>query len=222
MNLIDQSLRQIGIAIRDRRAARRMTLGDLAGETGMSLSFLSRVERGQAQTSVGNLIRIAEALGGTLHDLIGPAPAEDTGFSIYRGAEAATTAISAGGYRWVPVSGGGAGRNIEATLLDLPADPVTDTRFSHPGEELCFVLEGRVRFLVGEASALLAPGDAIHLRSDIPHTAAAEVGPARVMMITHHPSGLPSGFRDRPDWWNPGGTVLPATETAMNKRKENR
>ncbi len=212
MNLVDQSLRQIGIAIRERRAVRRMTLGDLAAHTGMSLSFLSRVERGQAQTSVGNLIRIAEALGGTLHDLIGPPPAEDTGFTLFRAGEAPAYAISGSGYRWVPVSGGGDGRNIEATLLDLPATPAADTRFSHPGEEICFVLEGRVRFAVGESTALLATGDAIHLRSDIPHTAAAEGGPARVLMITHHPAGPGERSGDRPDWWNPSGITSPTKD----------
>lgn len=214
MNLVDNSLRQIGIAIRERRAARQMTLGELAGHTGMSLSFLSRVERGQAQTSVGNLIRIAEALGGTLHDLIGPPPAEDTGFTLFRAAEALPAAISGSGYLWTPVSGGGAGRNIEATVLELPATPAADTRFSHPGEEICFVLAGRVRFTVGESTALLGPGDAIHLRSDIPHTAAAEGGPARVLMVTHHPTGPGERPDCRPDWWNPSGI------TSLTKDRE--
>lgn len=205
MNLVDQSLRRIGIAIRDRRATRRMTLGDLAERSGLSLSFLSRVERGQAQTSVGNLIRIADALGGTIHDLIGPLAAEDPGFTVFRSAEAAPTAIPGSGYRWTPVSSGGPGRGIEATLLELPAAGADGTRFSHPGEEICFVLDGRVRFVVGESVSLLTAGDAIHLRSDIPHTAAADGGPARVLMVTHHPAG-PGG---QPDWWNHRAAEVP-------------
>ena len=220
MNLINNSLRQIGISIRERRAARQMTLAELAGQTGMSLSFLSRVERGQAQTSVGNLIRIAEALGGTLHDLIGPPPAEDKGFTLFRSAESAPSGISGSGYRWTPVSEGGAGRSIEAILLDLPAGPVADTRFSHPGEEICFVLEGQVRFIVGETSTVLATGDAIHLRSDIPHTATAEGGPARVLMMTHHPSGPSTGPGERPDWWNPGGITQPNGNRSNDNRED--
>lgn len=198
MDLVDQSLRRIGIAIRDRRAARRMTLGDLAERSGLSLSFLSRVERGQAQTSVGNLIRIADALGGSIHDLIGPPATADRGFTVFRSAEAAPMAIPGSSYRWTPVSSGGPGRSIEATLLELPSAGSADTRFSHPGEEICFVLEGRVRFTVGESAVVLAAGDAVHLRSDIPHTAAADGAPARVLMVTHHPAG-PGG---QPDWWN--------------------
>lgn len=205
MNLVDQSLRRIGIAIRDRRAARRLTLGDLAQRSGLSLSFLSRVERGQAQTSVGNLIRIADALGGTIHDLIGSPEAEDAGFTVFRAAEAAPTAIPGSGYRWTPVSSGGPGRGIEATLLELPAAGADGSRFSHPGEEICFVLAGCVRFAVGERVALLAAGDAIHLRSDIPHTAAAHDGPARVLMVTHHPAGTGR----QPDWWNHGAPEPP-------------
>ena len=209
MNMIDQSLLRIGLAIRDRRQDRRLTIGDLAGRSGLSLSFLSRVERGQAQTSVGNLIRIADALGGTIHDLIGPpgSAVDDPGFQVFRAAASAPRTIPATGYRWTPVSTGGAGRAIEATLLELPSAGTSDTRFAHPGEELCFVLEGRVRFMVGERATLLEAGEAIHLRSDIPHTAeAAGDAPARVLMVTHHPAG-PCGHAD---WWNQGAEA-PAT-----------
>lgn len=199
MTLVDQSLRRIGIAIRDRRSARQLTLAELAERSGLSLSFLSRVERGQAQTSVGNLIRIADALGGTIHDLIGPpdGAAADPGFSVFRARAATGSASSGSGYRWTPVSGGGPGRSIEATLLEFAPGRGGDTRYAHPGEEICFVLDGQVRFVVGERFTLLAAGDAIHLRSDIPHTATAEGGPARVLMITHHPAGP-----GQPDWWN--------------------
>lgn len=174
-----------------------MTLAELAERSRLSLSFLSRVERGQAQTSVGNLIRIADALEGSIHDLIGPPAAADAGFAVFRAAEAAPTAIPGSGYRWTPVSTGGPGRGIEVTLLELPAAVSADTRFSHPGEEICFVLDGRVRFVIGERATLLETGDAVHLRSDIPHTATAEGGPARVLMITHHPAGP-----GQPDWWS--------------------
>ncbi len=180
-----------------------MTLGDLAERTGLSLSFLSRVERGQAQTSVGNLIRIADALGGSIHDLIGPPDGadRDEGFTVFRRAGARPSAIPATGYRWTPVSGGAAGRELEVTLLDLPATAASDVRYAHPGEEVCYVLEGRIRFIVGEQAAMLAPGDAIHLRSEIPHTAhAAGDAPARVLMVTHHPSGAAGQH----DWWTEG------------------
>lgn len=214
MNLVDQSLKRIGRAIRSRRADCRMTLGDLAERTGLSLSFLSRVERGHAQTSVGNLIRIAEALGGTIHDLIGPPgpTVEDQGFAVFRSAAAAPAAIPATGYRWVPVSTGGPGRSVEATLLELPAETAADTRFAHPGEEICFVLKGHVRFVVGERETVLDAGDAIHLRSDIPHAAGtAGGGPATVLMVTHRPSGA----GDHADWWNHGAAM-----TAPEAREE--
>ncbi|MCH2396143.1 hypothetical protein [Oceanibaculum sp.] len=71
------------------------------------------------------------------------------------------------------------------------------------------MLEGQVRFIVGENSTVLVTGDAFLLRSDIPPTATAEDGPARVLMMTHHPSGPSTGPGERPDWWNPGGSTLP-------------
>ena len=40
----------------------------------------------------------------------------------------------------------------------------------HPGEELVYLLEGRMRFTVDGEEVDLGPGDSIHFRTDRPHT----------------------------------------------------
>lgn len=202
MDLIDRTLEQIGRTIRARRNHRRMTLGDLARRTDLSLSFLSRVERGHAQTSVGNLIRIAEALGASIQDLVGSGGGSDPdqGFSVFRAAATGSTGVPADGYRWIPVSTGGPGRSLEASLLELAGAPANEPRYAHPGEEFCFVIEGRVRFEVGDRPVVLEPGDAIHLRADIAHSACAATDDrTRMLMITHRSPGPVGPNSPRPD-----------------------
>lgn len=53
----------IGKRIRKRRDELGLTLRQLAKKTDLTASFLSQVENGQANTSIGSLRRIAEAMG---------------------------------------------------------------------------------------------------------------------------------------------------------------
>jgi quercetin dioxygenase-like cupin family protein len=39
----------------------------------------------------------------------------------------------------------------------------------HPGEELVFVLSGKVQFTVGEQEFAMGPGDSLHFNGDVPH-----------------------------------------------------
>ena len=52
----------IGARMRDRRVSLGYSLRDLAARTDLTASFLSQVERGEANTSIDSLRRISEAL----------------------------------------------------------------------------------------------------------------------------------------------------------------
>jgi transcriptional regulator with XRE-family HTH domain len=56
----------VGLRIRARRQALGISLRELAARTELSAAFLSQVERGQANTSLGSLRRIAAALDAPL------------------------------------------------------------------------------------------------------------------------------------------------------------
>ena len=52
-----------GARIAELRKIRGMTLGELAEKTGVSKPTILRIETGENDTTVGRLIKIAEALG---------------------------------------------------------------------------------------------------------------------------------------------------------------
>lgn len=62
---------RLGSRIRDLRVARRLSLAELGTRVGLSVSFLSQLERGLCNASFGNLRNIADALGVSLPDLVG-------------------------------------------------------------------------------------------------------------------------------------------------------
>lgn len=201
MDPAEQLAQEIGDRIRSRRQDRGLTLGALAQATGLSQAFLSRLERGQVSASVANLLEIASALDLSLATLFsgaqGEAPPRYEVFDTRSGAP--EREIAATGYRWLPVAGGRRGQALDAFVLSFPPDNATDLMVAHDGEELCFVLEGRVRFRVGGETVRLGPGEGIRLDSTLPHM-AENIGPgtARVLMVTAAGGRGSEAF----DWWN--------------------
>ena len=61
---------KIGQRIRELRKQRGSTLKDIADKTGLSLTYISDVERDRTQPSLKTLHRIAEGLGVTTTDLM--------------------------------------------------------------------------------------------------------------------------------------------------------
>jgi transcriptional regulator with XRE-family HTH domain len=62
--------RSLADAVRGFRTARGWTLDDLAGRSGVSRRLIVQVEQGEANPSIGTLLRLAGALEVTLTDLV--------------------------------------------------------------------------------------------------------------------------------------------------------
>ena len=65
----DEITFNVGQRIRDARVAKKLTIGELAHESGMEYSQLSRIERGKINTSLYQVYVIAEALDLPLESL---------------------------------------------------------------------------------------------------------------------------------------------------------
>jgi transcriptional regulator with XRE-family HTH domain len=66
---IDQILLRLGLAVRTRRSALKLTQTDLAKRARISAAHLSGIERGQRSASILCLARIAKALRTTMEKL---------------------------------------------------------------------------------------------------------------------------------------------------------
>ena len=73
MNLNPESLRYIlGLKLRQLRLERRWGLKELGRETGMSVSYLSEIEKGRKYPKPDKLIQLAQALGVSYDELVSP------------------------------------------------------------------------------------------------------------------------------------------------------
>ncbi len=191
----------IGAVIRRARSARGLTLDDLAGMVGLSLTFLSRIERGLVACSIGNLLEIAGVLQLPPAELFAGLESEDRtrAYRVVRSGDAVPGKSADAGYAWCKLASGIGEQRLEAFLLDLSSKPRRATLVAHPGEEMCFVIEGAVEFQVGDETLALDRGDSIHLRSDVPHMAWAQgSGTARLLMVT----AIENQSAIAVEWWS--------------------
>ncbi|WP_198346329.1 MULTISPECIES: helix-turn-helix domain-containing protein [Nocardioides] len=171
---------QVGAALRAVRETRGLSLREVARRVGVSPSFVSQVETGKANPSVGTLYALVGVLGTSLDDLMNgdlPVVAKPTPGESWPPVE-------------VPLQPAAGRKRLEMTgvvweRLTHDHDPFVD--FLHveyaPGSESCaaeelmrhggreygHVLTGRLEVQIGFETYTVGPGDSIHFDSTAPH-----------------------------------------------------
>ncbi|MDQ0792676.1 helix-turn-helix domain-containing protein [Streptomyces sp. B1I3] len=160
-----------GIAprLRDLRRNRGLTLEGAARRAGLSPAHLSRLETGNRQPSLPMLLGLARIYGTTVSELLGEMPPERD--AIVRGGPLGGAGAEADG--WLYRQAGGSGRAMQALRVRVPYGAQGDLVRVHPGEEWLYVLDGRLRVVLGETVHDLDPGDSAHFDSLTPHRIAA-------------------------------------------------
>ncbi len=179
---------QLGQSIRSVREQRGLSLRELARRVDVSPSFISQIELGKANPSVGTLYSIVSVLGTTLDDLIGE-PSGDAGPELV---DAAMTDGPQGDWPRVdvPLQPAEGRPRVEMSgvvweRLTHDHDPYVDflhveyapgssscapdQLMRHGGREYGHLVRGRLDVQVGFESYSLGPGDSIHFDSSTPH-----------------------------------------------------
>ncbi|MDF4005068.1 XRE family transcriptional regulator [Luteibacter sp. PPL552] len=170
----------VGTAIRQRRQRLGMTLKNLATASGLSVPFLSQVERDQAMPSLVSLAQIAAALDVETGYFIGtPAPGQ-----IVRRAHAPEALhVGTSPVDYVRLSGSHAERRMEALLITMP--PGQGSPLSHrEGEGFWYVLDGALEVWVGRDHFTLNAGDSTHFEQRHPYRMRNDgTMPVRVLWV---------------------------------------
>lgn len=160
-------MREIGRRIREFRQRKGWTLEELSSRSGLSVSFLSQVERGLSSLSISSLQAICDALGIPITHFFAP-PTENS-LVLKAGKPRSRIKIEDSRVVYNLLSGPMADRLLEAFIAEFPVG-YQHPLVMHPGEEFGYVLEGRVMLRVEDEEFELAPGDSFHIFSTQPHT----------------------------------------------------
>jgi len=141
-----------------------MTLELLADKTGMTKSYLSKVERGLNTPSIAAALKLARALNVNVEELFAEEQTGQNRYSLVRHGE-----------RLLPF------------LIQPPTEFSDPTFTEHLGEEFLFVHAGQVEVDFMSERVLLEQGDALHFNAQTPHRLRS-VGPlpAQLLVVVHH------------------------------------
>ena len=170
---LDEIERVVRTRLRSLRNTLGLSLDELAARAGLSPSTISRVETGKRTISLDVLLPLASALQVDLDALLDVRSDDDVVIRPVPNSIGARTT-------WLLHRPTGATLAIKMRLE--PTERAPEQRV-HPGHDWFFVIEGRVRLLLGERDIIVETGEAAEFATMTPHAFAAVDGPAELIMI---------------------------------------
>ncbi|MBR7742314.1 helix-turn-helix domain-containing protein [Phycicoccus sp. BSK3Z-2] len=178
----------VGHRLRDLRTRRRLTLAEVARDSGVSVSTLSRLESGKRGATLEHLVPLARVYRVTLDELVDAPDSADPRVHLRPVDHAYATVIPL--TRRV-----GGPRSFKMVLRPDGREP--DPR-SHEGYDWIYVLDGRLRLVLAEHDVVLGVGEVAEFDTRTPHWfGCADDRPVELLSIMG-PQGERMHVRARP------------------------
>jgi transcriptional regulator with XRE-family HTH domain len=178
----------IGARIKAVRKKQGLSQKELAEKTGVTPSSISQVEKNLIYPSLPALFRMAESLSVEVGSFFDGYAAAHTG-CVYRGREGVSATFDKApkgimeGVQLLPPDMEGAG--VEPYLIRIePGRKLANHFFNHKGEEIGYLLAGKLTVRINERTQEVGAGDIVYLQKDTPEQwENAGVVPAELLWI---------------------------------------
>ena len=168
---------EMGTQMRGLRNAHGLTLSDLSARSGVSIGFISKIERGLAKPSITVLQEIATALDvavGWFFTTDGPVPADERTFIVRADRRRRLTYSGAVSTDYLGMEDHLLSANLDRTLAMgittyQPDGSTGDDLYTHDGEEAGMVIEGEIDLYLDDRVFRLRTGDSFSFESTRPH-----------------------------------------------------
>ncbi|MFE0268554.1 XRE family transcriptional regulator [Nocardiopsis alba] len=177
----------VGPRLRALRRARGITLADLAVTIGVSESTLSRLESGQRRPTLELLLPLARTYDVPLDDLVGAPRTGDPRIHL--------KPIRRFGMVFVPLSRRPGGTQAFKMIIPARSEPLEPTPQTHEGFEWVYVLDGRLRLVLGERDLTLSPGEVAEFDTSLPHWLGSADGGSVELLVLFDLQGVRAHVR---------------------------
>lgn len=195
---------KVGALIRGRRRQLSMTLQELCNVAGISVGYLSQVERDQATPSLGTLAHIARGLDVPIDYFIATTSMED---GLTRATGRSRFSVDGSSVIYERIAADFTGNVLSSFILHIPPGYRSET-VSHEGEEIMFILEGQIASRLEDDEMVLSAGDSLHFRGNRLHSWSNDTDTVARMLWT----GTMPIFRSRTEH-----PPLPATRVGTKQ-----
>jgi transcriptional regulator with XRE-family HTH domain len=161
---IKRKSQPIGKRLFKLRKDKKLTLKNLANETGLSTKYISQLEKGEVIPPVSVILQLSRALEIDSSILL-KEEKERAGKKSDHDYQMRTAAYS---YETLTPEA----RHKHLKSFKVLIEPKSDHKgvsYQHLGEEFVYVLKGKIEVMVGENRNVLSPGDSLHFNSSIIH-----------------------------------------------------
>jgi len=161
----------IGKRVRSVRLQRMMSLQELASRTNLSKSLLSKIENGKVSSPVSTLFTIAKALNTKITYFFNDRDENLPIILVRKNERRQFHRVNAHfGYTYEALGYKRKEKLMEPFILYMDKKTAKNVAFSHPGEEILFMLDGTWEFKHGDQKLTLRRGDCIYFDASIPHS----------------------------------------------------
>ncbi len=167
----------VGPRLRALRRARGATLADLAVQTGLTPSTLSRLETGKLRPTLEQMLPLARAHGVPIEELVQAPQTGDPRIHL--------RPVRRYGLIFVPLTKRAGGIQGYKVIHPPARREQVPRPKAHEGYEWFYLLNGQVRLVLGDQDLLLGPGEAAEFDTRVPHWIGNTDGdqPAELLML---------------------------------------
>ncbi|MBW1616369.1 MAG: helix-turn-helix transcriptional regulator [Deltaproteobacteria bacterium] len=141
----------IGDIITKIREEKKVSYENLANQTGLSVSRLEKIEKGELTPSVGTLLQLSKALQANF--------------------DGSPDRTKTPNYDYIELYPFAKNTKLKAfrVQVDSEKEHMEEIQYRHQGEEFVYVLSGTVEVNVGDHINRLSKGDSLHFNSGVKH-----------------------------------------------------
>jgi transcriptional regulator with XRE-family HTH domain len=159
---------KIGTHLRKIRIQQNRTIQEIADQCELSKSMVSKIETNTVVPSVSTLVKLAKSLGTNVSAFLDE-NGEPTSVVTRAGQAQENLVQTDRGYYIHPYAPNYMSKMMQPFLMLAKKKDVREHHVSHRGEEFVHVLEGRMKFHVGDVEYLLEKGDSLYFNSLVEH-----------------------------------------------------
>lgn len=159
----------LGERLRARRKAVGKTMQQVAEATGLTVGFISQIERDISLPSLASLYQVARALDASVEMFVSKVP-ERAHSAVSHTGERPTFAVGDTERTYEFLERGFPEAQLNACLTHVPPGYASET-MSHEGEDFVYLVRGTMAYTIDGEEFILKAGDTLHFSAARPHSA---------------------------------------------------
>lgn len=168
--MVEDQLKQIGERLRGLRDVLDIPIEEMAETVGISVDKYEKVERGEVDITISNLMKIANKYGISAEELMfAEVPHMNSYFVVRKGQGMSVERTKA--YKYQSLVSGFKNHKADVFIVTVEPKPGARTIYknTHSGQEFNMVLEGKMELYISGKTIVLNEGDSIYFDSSKPH-----------------------------------------------------